>query len=74
MEYLQNGIEVSYSANLSDGEAGGETKSNIVYIADYENAGNPGDKNSYIVANQWTFIENSNKRPDILFFLNGLPV
>ena len=40
----------------------------------YENAGKPGDKNSYIVANQWTFIENSNKRPDILLFLNGLPV
>ncbi len=67
MEYLQNGIEVSYSAN-------GETKSQIIYIADFENAGKPGDKNSYIVANQWTFIENSNKRPDILLFLNGLPV
>ena len=67
MEYLQNGIEVSYSAN-------GETKSDIIYIADFENAGKPGDKNSYIVANQWTFIENSNKRPDILLFLNGLPV
>ncbi|MBQ9280716.1 MAG: hypothetical protein IJ207_00755 [Treponema sp.] len=34
----------------------------------------PDDKNSYIVANQWTFIENSNKRPDILLFLNGLSV
>ena len=67
MEYLQNGIEVSYSVN-------GETKSEIIYIADFENAGKPGDKNSYIVANQWTFIENSNKRPDILLFLNGLPV
>ena len=67
MEYLQNGIEVSYSAN-------GETKSQIIYIADFENAGKPDDKNSYIVANQWTFIENSNKRPDILLFLNGLPV
>ena len=44
------------------------------YIADFENAGKPGDKNSYIVANQWTFIENSNKRPDILLFLNGLPI
>ncbi len=66
MEYLQNGIEVSFSAN-------GETKSDIIYIADFENAGKPGDKNSYIVANQWTFIENSNKRPDILIFLNGLP-
>ena len=67
IEYLQNGIEVSFSAN-------GETKSEIIYIADFENAGKPGDKNSYIVANQWTFIENSNKRPDILLFLNGLPV
>ena len=67
IEYMQNGIEVSFSAN-------GETKSEISYIADFENAGKPGDKNSYIVANQWTFIENSNKRPDILLFLNGLPV
>lgn len=67
MDYLQSGIEVSYSEN-------GETKSDIIYIADFENAGKPGDKNTYIVANQWTFIENLNKRPDILLFLNGLPV
>lgn len=67
MEYLQNGIEVSFSAN-------DETKSDIIYIADFENAGKPGDKNTYIVANQWTFIENPNKRPDILLFLNGLPI
>ena len=67
MDYLQSGIEVSYSEN-------GETKSDIIYIADFENAGRPGDKNSYIVANQWTFIENSNKQPDILLFLNGLPI
>ena len=67
MDYLQNGIEVTYHQN-------GESKSDIIYIADFENAGKPGDKNSYIIANQWTFIENSNKRPDILFFLNGLPI
>ncbi len=63
MDYLQNGIEVSYSAN-------GETKADIIYLADYDNINN----NSFIIANQWTFIENSNKRPDILLFLNGLPV
>ena len=63
MEYLQNGIEVSFSAN-------GETKSEIIYIVDYNNVNN----NSFIVANQWTFIEKSNKRPDILLFLNGLPI
>ncbi len=63
MDYLQNGIEVSYHDN-------GETKYDIVYIADFENLEN----NSFIVANQWTFIENSNKRPDVLVFLNGIPV
>ena len=67
MDYLQSGMEVSYSEN-------GETKSDIIYIADFENAGKPGDKNTCMVANQWTFIENLNKRPDILLFLNGLPV
>ena len=63
MDYLQSGIEVSYSEN-------GETKSDIIYIVDYNNINN----NSFIVANQWTFIEKSNKRPDILLFLNGLPI
>ena len=63
MNYLQNGIEVSYHDK-------GETKYDIVYIADYNNL----DNNSFIVANQWTYIENSNKRPDVLVFLNGIPV
>jgi len=62
-DYLQNGIPVSYYAD-------GEQKSDIVYIVDY----NHPDRNSFIVANQWTFIENENKRPDIIVFLNGLPV
>ena len=63
MEYLQSGIEVSYCQN-------GETKSDIIYIVDFKNVNN----NSFIIANQWTFIENSNKRPDILIFLNGIPI
>ena len=37
---------------------------------DYKNPEN----NSFFVANQWTFIENSNKRPDLILFLNGLPI
>ena len=37
---------------------------------DYKNPEN----NSFVVANQWTFIEHSNKRPDLILFLNGLPV
>lgn len=63
MNYLQNGIEVKYLLN-------GEEQSGIVYIVDYKNPNN----NSFVVANQWTFIENSKKRPDILLFLNGLPI
>ena len=63
MDYLQNGIPVRYFV-------GGEEHSSIVYLVDYKNT----DNNSFIVANQWTFIENSNKRPDVVLFLNGLPV
>ncbi len=63
MDYLQNGIPVRYFVK-------GEERSSIVYLVDYKNPEN----NSFIVANQWTFIENSNKRPDIILFLNGLPV
>lgn len=63
MNYLQNGVEVKYFED-------GEEHSDIIYLADYENSNN----NSFVVANQWTYIENSNKRPDVILFLNGLPV
>lgn len=63
MDYLQNGIPVRYVVK-------GEERASICYLVDYKNPEN----NSFIVANQWTFIENSNKRPDVLLFLNGLPV
>ncbi|WP_310604503.1 type I restriction endonuclease subunit R [Anaerosporobacter sp.] len=63
MEYLQSGIPVRYFEK-------GEERSKIVYLVDYDNAAN----NSFIVANQWTYIENSEKRPDIILFLNGLPI
>ena len=63
MDYLQNGIPIRFLEN-------GEEKSSICYLVDYKNV----DKNSFIVANQWTFIENSNKRPDVILFVNGLPI
>ena len=63
MDYLQNGIPVRFFVD-------GEEHSSIVYLVDYKKLEN----NSFIVANQWTFIENSNKRPDVILFLNGLPV
>ncbi len=63
MDYLQNGIPVRYFVS-------GEERSSIVYLVDYKNP----DNNSFVLANQWTFIENSKKRPDLVLFLNGLPI
>ena len=63
MDYIQHGIEVRYLVES-------EERSGLVYLVDYKNL----DNNSFIITNQWTFIENSNKRPDVLLFLNGLPV
>ena len=63
MDYLQNGVTVRYLEN-------GEQRSTIVYLIDYKNVKN----NSFIVANQWTYVENSEKRPDVLLFINGLPL
>ena len=62
-DYLQNGIPVRYTEK-------GKPRDTIVYLMDYANPAN----NSFIIANQWTFIENSEKRPDILLFINGLPL
>lgn len=62
-DYIQHGIQVRYTVNS-------EERSGIVYLVDYKNP----DNNSFVIANQWTFIENSNKRPDILLFLNGMPI
>ena len=63
MDYLQHGIEVRYFV-------GNEERSDLVYLVDYKNP----DRNSFVIANQWSFTENSTKRPDILLFLNGLPI
>ena len=63
MDYLQNGIAARYYEN-------GEERSEIVRLIDYDKPQN----NSFIVANQWTYIENSNKRPDVILFINGLPL
>ncbi len=63
MDYLQNGVSVNYF----DAE---KQRSALVYLADYINI----DRNTFTIANQWTITENSEKRPDILIFINGLPV
>ncbi len=62
-DYLQNGVDVTYIDK-------GETKSTLVRLVDY---GTPV-MNSFIIANQWTVIEKETKRPDLVIFLNGIPV
>ncbi|MBR5174789.1 MAG: type I restriction endonuclease subunit R [Bacteroidales bacterium] len=62
MDYLQNGVEVSYYD--------GEEKHDIVYLVDYDNP----HRNTFQIINQWTFIEKSEKRADLIVFINGLPL
>jgi type I restriction enzyme R subunit len=63
MDYLQHGVEVTF-------HNGHELKNDIVYLADYKNVGN----NDFLLVNQWTYVEKSKKRADLILFLNGLPV
>lgn len=62
-EYLQSGVEVRFF----DGK---EEQNDIVYLIDFDNAEN----NDFHVVNQWTFVEYSNKRPDLIVFVNGMPL
>ena len=63
MDYLQNGVEVSYMHN-------GENINDIVYLIDFAHP----DRNTFQAINQWTFVEKSEKRADIIIFVNGLPL
>ncbi len=63
MDYLQNGVPVKYFTD-------GEDRSALVYLIDYQNPAN----NDFTIANQWTVVENSEKRPDVVLFVNGLPL
>lgn len=62
-DYMQNGVQVSFVDK-------GEQKSDLVRLIDY----NSPALNSFIVANQWTYSEYETKRPDVVIFLNGIPV
>lgn len=63
MDYLQNGVEVTY-------ENGGEMVHDIIYLIDYFNT----SRNKFHAVNQWTYQEYSEKRADIIIFINGLPL
>ena len=62
-DYLQSGVEVRFF----DGK---EERDDIVYLLDFDTPEN----NSFHVVNQWTFVEYSQKRPDVIVFVNGMPL
>lgn len=63
--YLRDGVDVEYMR--SDGTVAGD-KVRLVDFGDVSN-------NDFLAVNQFTIIENNvNRRPDVVAFINGLPV
>ncbi|HEY3332006.1 MAG TPA: type I restriction endonuclease subunit R [Capsulimonadaceae bacterium] len=60
---LVEGIAVSFQQD-------GATKHDIVKVVDFANVAD----NEFLAINQFTIFERSNRRPDILLFVNGLPL
>ncbi|MBN1992948.1 MAG: type I restriction endonuclease subunit R [Anaerolineae bacterium] len=60
---LTNGVEVEYQHQ-------GQTRGDKVWLVDFDTPAN----NHYLAVNQFTIIENSNRRPDVVLFINGLPL
>lgn len=62
--FLTEGVPVEYRKN-------GKIKNDNVKLVDFDNP----NKNEFSAINQFTIIENNvNKRPDIILFINGLPL
>ncbi|MFZ2504815.1 MAG: type I restriction endonuclease subunit R, partial [Trichococcus flocculiformis] len=62
-QLMTEGIEVSFNE-------GGHIRTKRAYIIDFENMSN----NEFVVVNQFTIIENEERRPDLIVFVNGLPL
>jgi len=61
---LTEGIKVSYQKDGAD-------RGDLVWLVDF----NDPEKNEFLVTNQFIVVENNvNKRPDIILFVNGLPL
>lgn len=62
---VSEGVDVEYKRK--DGTVAGDK----VYLFDYNNLNN----NDWLAVNQFTIIENNhNRRPDIIIYINGLPI
>jgi type I restriction enzyme R subunit len=63
-QMMQYGIEVQYTDSKH------QVKTAIVSLIDYEHE----DENDFLIVNQYTVHELDTKRPDIVVFVNGLPI
>jgi type I restriction enzyme, R subunit len=64
---LTEGVDVKYSV----GE--GKSRTDKVWLVDFSEKG--AERNEFLAVNQYTVVENNtNKRPDIVLFINGLPL
>ena len=62
-KYLIEGVPVNYRVN-------GELRTYTVKLIDFAEP----ERNEFYVVNQYTVIEYKNKRPDVLVFVNGIPL
>lgn len=62
-KYLLEGCQVPINEH-------GETRYKTIKVVDFNNISN----NTFKAINQYTIIEHSEKRPDIIIFINGLPL
>ncbi len=68
---LTDGVDVKGSSPLGRGGGEGRSKTFKVWLVDFKNENN----NEFVAINQFTIIEKqNNKRPDIIIFINGLPL
>ncbi len=63
-EYLRSGVDVEY--RRPDGSIAGDK----VWLLDADNIEN----NDFLAVNQFTVVENKDRRPDVVIFINGLPI
>lgn len=60
---MVNGIDVSF-------KEGSNIRTKKAYIIDFNNP----DNNEFLAVNQFTVVGNEKKRPDIIIFVNGIPL
>ncbi len=64
---LVEGIEVSFKEK-------GNIRTKRAYIVDFADKDGKKNNNEFLVVNQFTIIEKEERRPDLILFVNGIPL